>query len=48
MFVIYHDQVLKVIDFHTMENGERWLDLGLGFYVSPDSVDILINRDQLS
>ena len=48
MFVIYHDQVLKVQAFHTMTSGERWLDLGIGYFVDPKYVDILINRDQLS
>ena len=43
MFVIYHDQVLKVHEFIHKPDG-IWLDLGLGFYVKSDNVDILSMR----
>ena len=44
MFVIYHDQVLKVQDFIHKPDGSVWLDLGIGFYVRSDNVDILSMR----
>lgn len=37
--VIYHGEVHTVKGYHTM--AVRYLDLGIGFYVHPDNVDIV-------
>lgn len=44
MFVIYHDHVCKVHDFKTDKDNSVWLDIGVGYWVRSDNVDILINR----
>lgn len=39
--VIYHDEVYEVKGFRTL--AIRYLDLGIGFYVNPENVDIASN-----
>ena len=37
--VIYHGEVFTVKGYRTL--AVRYLDLGIGFYVNPDNVDIV-------
>lgn len=41
MRVNYHDYKLSVIDFKKDENGVYWLDLGIGYWVNADHVEIV-------
>lgn len=41
MSVDYHGLRLKVFDFRTDESGVHWLDLGVGYWVNADHVEIV-------
>ena len=41
MRVNYHGIKLSVIDFKKDENGVYWIDLGVGYWVNADHVEIV-------
>lgn len=41
MFVKYHDEKFSVIKFKKDTNGVYWIDLGIGFWVNADHVEIV-------
>lgn len=41
MLVNYHGMLLKVIEFKNGLAGEYWIDLGLGYWVNADHVEIV-------